>query len=102
MDEPWALDYVTHQGQHERYFMEPGDIALYEGASVMHGRADPLKARGARGSARAVLVVCQGSARERGGVGDAWSKVRGASGDEFTNVVSRSRVVLEQSTLVLP
>ena len=43
MDEPWALDYVTHGGKPERVFMKPGDIVLYEGASTLHGRKDPLK-----------------------------------------------------------
>ena len=38
MDEPWALDYVTHQNVPERVFMQPGDIVLYEGASMIHGR----------------------------------------------------------------
>ena len=43
MDEPWALDYVTHEGVEERVFQTPGDIVLYEGASMMHGRKDALK-----------------------------------------------------------
>jgi hypothetical protein len=43
MDEPWGLDYVTHQGKAERVYMKPGDIVLYEGASTMHGRKDALK-----------------------------------------------------------
>lgn len=33
MDEPWALDYVTHEGVEERVYQTPGDIVLYEGAS---------------------------------------------------------------------
>jgi len=43
MDEPWGLDYVTHQGKEERAFMQSGDVALYEGAAVLHGRKDALK-----------------------------------------------------------
>lgn len=43
MDKPWALDYVTHQGKPERVFMKPGDIVLYEGASMLHGRKDALE-----------------------------------------------------------
>jgi hypothetical protein len=43
MDEPWALDYVSHTGHEERVFMTPGDIVLYEGASTLHGRKSALR-----------------------------------------------------------
>jgi hypothetical protein len=43
MDKPWSLDYVTHQGVAEKVFMKSGDIVLYEGASMLHGRKDALE-----------------------------------------------------------
>lgn len=43
MDEPWALDYVTHGGVEGRALMQAGDVMLYESASGLHGRKDPLK-----------------------------------------------------------
>jgi hypothetical protein len=42
MDEPWALDYVTHKGVEGRALMQAGDVMLYESASGLHGRKDPL------------------------------------------------------------
>ena len=38
-----SQDYVTHKGDAQRVFMEPGDVVLYEGASMLHGRKDPLE-----------------------------------------------------------
>lgn len=43
MDEPWASDYVTHQGEEGKIFLEPGEILLYESASSLHGRRTALK-----------------------------------------------------------
>eukprot|EP00927_Polykrikos_kofoidii_P077837 TRINITY_DN74745_c0_g1_i1.p1 TRINITY_DN74745_c0_g1~~TRINITY_DN74745_c0_g1_i1.p1 ORF type:complete len:385 (+),score=43.30 TRINITY_DN74745_c0_g1_i1:129-1283(+) len=43
MDEPWALDYVTHQGEEGKGFLNPGDVMLYESAAGLHGRKSPLR-----------------------------------------------------------
>eukprot|EP00927_Polykrikos_kofoidii_P079465 TRINITY_DN76247_c0_g1_i1.p1 TRINITY_DN76247_c0_g1~~TRINITY_DN76247_c0_g1_i1.p1 ORF type:complete len:403 (-),score=43.64 TRINITY_DN76247_c0_g1_i1:126-1268(-) len=43
MDEPWALDFVTHQGAEGKAFLNPGDVMLYESAAGLHGRKSPLR-----------------------------------------------------------
>lgn len=43
MEEPWALDYVTHDGKEGRVFLKEGEVNLYESATLLHGRRDPLK-----------------------------------------------------------
>merc|ERR1719238_1704296 len=30
MDEPWASDYVTHQGEEGKAYLQPGEVLLYE------------------------------------------------------------------------
>jgi len=42
MDEPWPLHYVTHAGEEGRALMQAGHVMLYESASGLHGRKDPL------------------------------------------------------------
>ena len=43
MDQPWGLDYVTHEGKEGSAMMLPGEVMLYESASGLHGRKTPLQ-----------------------------------------------------------
>lgn len=43
MDESWASDYVTHQGEEGKAYLQPGEVLLYESASSLHGRRSPLR-----------------------------------------------------------
>jgi len=45
VDEPWPLEVYGHDGRAYNVTMEPGDMILYESASVLHGRPFPLKGR---------------------------------------------------------
>jgi prolyl 4-hydroxylase len=38
----WALDIMGHDGTWHKVYMEPGEILLYESASVLHGRNNPF------------------------------------------------------------
>lgn len=40
--EPWPLDTIDHAGREEKIVAEPGDLILYESATVPHGRKVPL------------------------------------------------------------
>lgn len=42
VEEPWALQIEDHSGHHHEVYMEPGEMVLYESATVMHGRENPL------------------------------------------------------------
>ena len=37
VDEPWPLEFIGHDGIARNVTMEPGDMVLYEGHSVVHG-----------------------------------------------------------------
>lgn len=43
MDEPWAFNYVTHKGVEHKSFLKPGEIMMYEAATSLHGRKEPLR-----------------------------------------------------------
>ncbi len=40
--EPWPLVIKDHFYRRHRVSMEPGEMVLYEGARLIHGRPDPL------------------------------------------------------------
>ncbi len=42
MDSDWPLVIINKQGNREEIFMEPGDLVLYESASLPHSREQPL------------------------------------------------------------
>ncbi len=41
--EPWVIEMLAHDGKVYNLTMEPGDMLLYEGQSVIHGRPFPMK-----------------------------------------------------------
>ncbi|KAH8082930.1 ATPase [Aureococcus anophagefferens] len=43
VDEPWPIEVVGHDGVAYNVTLEPGDMALYESHTVLHGRPFPLK-----------------------------------------------------------
>lgn len=45
VDEPWPLEVYDHDGRAHNITMEPGDMILYEGHTVLHGRPFPLKGK---------------------------------------------------------
>jgi hypothetical protein len=45
VDEPWYAELYDHAGKAYNISMEPGDMALYESATTLHGRPFPLKGR---------------------------------------------------------
>eukprot|EP01036_Dinobryon_divergens_P025323 gene25323-33854_t len=45
VDEPWPAEVYDHDGKAYNVTMEPGDMVLYESATVLHGRPFPLKGR---------------------------------------------------------
>jgi prolyl 4-hydroxylase len=45
VDEPWPLEVIDHLGVARNITMEPGEMILYEGHSVIHGRPYPLKGK---------------------------------------------------------
>jgi prolyl 4-hydroxylase len=45
LDEPWPLEVIDRHGNAVNVTMEPGDMVLYESASLIHGRPYPLKGR---------------------------------------------------------
>lgn len=46
--EPWMLEVIGHDGIAHNLTSKPGEIILYESASVIHGRPYPLKGEGAQ------------------------------------------------------
>eukprot|EP00455_Lapot_gusevi_P057414 TRINITY_DN9783_c0_g1_i1.p1 TRINITY_DN9783_c0_g1~~TRINITY_DN9783_c0_g1_i1.p1 ORF type:complete len:450 (-),score=117.40 TRINITY_DN9783_c0_g1_i1:46-1395(-) len=36
--EPWPLDIYSHDGEKHTYFLQPGEMLLYESAACIHGR----------------------------------------------------------------
>jgi len=45
VDEPWPIEVVGHDGVAYNVTLEPGDMALYESHTVLHGRPFPLKGK---------------------------------------------------------
>lgn len=45
VDEDWPLEVIGHDGNSYNITMLPGEMILYESASVIHGRPFPLKGR---------------------------------------------------------
>lgn len=45
VDEPWPLEVYDHSGMAYNITLEPGEMVLYESATVVHGRPFPLKGR---------------------------------------------------------
>lgn len=45
VDEDWALQIEDHHYRTHRIILEPGEMLLYEGGRLRHGRPDPLKGR---------------------------------------------------------
>ncbi|VEU37034.1 unnamed protein product [Pseudo-nitzschia multistriata] len=46
--EPWVLEVIGHDGKAHNLTAEPGEMILYESASVIHGRPYPLRGEGAK------------------------------------------------------
>ena len=42
MDEDWPLTVIDHQGRKKKIYLKPGQMLLYESATVPHGRQFPL------------------------------------------------------------
>lgn len=45
VDEDWPLEVIGHDGKAVNITAHPGDMILYEGHSIIHGRPFPLKGR---------------------------------------------------------
>lgn len=45
VDEDWPLEIYDHEGRAHNITFEPGDMLLFESASVIHGHPFPLKGR---------------------------------------------------------
>jgi prolyl 4-hydroxylase len=45
LDEPWPLEVIAHDGKAHNITLFPGEMALYESHSILHGRPFPLKGR---------------------------------------------------------
>ncbi|KAJ8599961.1 hypothetical protein CTAYLR_002848 [Chrysophaeum taylorii] len=43
VDEPWPIEVVGHDGRAYNVTLTPGDVALYESHTIIHGRPYPLK-----------------------------------------------------------
>jgi len=43
VDEPWPIEVVGHDGKAYNVTLEPGEVALYESHTVLHGRPFPLQ-----------------------------------------------------------
>ena len=43
MDKDWPLVIINREGKRENIYMEPGDMVLYESASLPHSREQPLE-----------------------------------------------------------
>ena len=42
VEEPWALQIDDHNGIEHEVFLSPGEMCLYESATLEHGRVNPL------------------------------------------------------------
>jgi prolyl 4-hydroxylase len=45
VDEPWPLEVIGHDGKAHNVTLLPGEMALYESHSILHGRPFPLKGK---------------------------------------------------------
>lgn len=45
LDEPWPLEVIGHDGKAHNVTLLPGEMALYESHSIIHGRPFPLKGK---------------------------------------------------------
>lgn len=45
VDEEWPLTMVDLRGRKQKIVLRPGDMVMYEGAKVLHGRQFPLKGK---------------------------------------------------------
>lgn len=45
VDEPWPLEVIDHDGKAHNVTLQPGEMALYESHSIIHGRPFPLKGK---------------------------------------------------------
>jgi len=45
VDEPWPVEVVGHDGVARNVTLEPGDMAMYESHTVLHGRPVPMRGR---------------------------------------------------------
>ncbi|KAJ8601950.1 hypothetical protein CTAYLR_004436 [Chrysophaeum taylorii] len=45
VDEPWPIEVVGHDGRAYNVTLEPGEVALYESHTVLHGRPRPLRGK---------------------------------------------------------
>lgn len=45
VDEDWPIEVYSHDGRAHNITMKPGDMVLYESATVLHGRPFPMKGR---------------------------------------------------------
>lgn len=43
LEEPWAIEMIDHNGKAHNVTLADGEMLLYEGASVIHGRPYPMK-----------------------------------------------------------
>lgn len=43
VDEEWPLTLIDHKGTKRKIFLLPGEMVLYEGAKIPHGRQFPFK-----------------------------------------------------------
>ncbi len=43
MNKDWPLVIINREGKREKIYMEPGDMVLYESASLPHSREEPLE-----------------------------------------------------------
>ena len=42
VDEPWPVEIYSHDGKAYNVTLEPGEMALYESHTTLHGRPTPL------------------------------------------------------------
>lgn len=42
MDEEWPLTLIDHKNSRAKVFLKPGEMLVYEGAKMPHGRQFPL------------------------------------------------------------
>ena len=43
VDQPWALQIEDHQGREHEVLLRPGEMVLYESATLIHGRIKPFQ-----------------------------------------------------------
>lgn len=45
VDEPWPIEVVGHDGKAYNVTLAPGEVALYESSTIIHGRPYPLRGK---------------------------------------------------------